>query len=177
MSESDDRLDPEQVEQIAEDAGVSPDILREAERAVKDVAGLEVDLNDAESIERLRQRLPKNPDVAHLTHAMMPPAFREVLEYVEPSDRQSGYWRRSRERRDPTALSAAELRHRIEFIESRKRHSDERGVTETRDGRRVAESALRTGDELRGEDYTDRSMGEKARERGAKLLSRFRDVI
>lgn len=154
-------------------------VLADVEAALANLAGLDVDLADPADLERVRRQLPTEPRRATLLQAALPPALADALEYVRPSARQSGYWRTSPERSDPTELSPAELRHRIAFVQSRQVHAEVDGTVELADGRRVPRSAMRTGADLRGESFgePDDPPTDTERARGAKLLTRLKESV
>jgi hypothetical protein len=176
-----DVADPEAVNAVLPgDADVDA-ILDDVEQVMHDLANLDVELDQPGDLELVRRELPTEPHRAELVAAALPAPLRNELEYVHPCDRQSGYWRRSRERSNLSALSDAELKHRLAFTESRIANRGVDGTTRTADGRRIARSVDRTGDELRGASFTDTDDGgeltEQDRERGRSLFSRVRDRL
>lgn len=164
------------VEELADDQQA---VLRQAEDAFA-VFDQELDLADPADLEAFRRELPTDPAVAELVHAGMPRPLREALEFVDCSDseRQSSYWRVSRERSDPGALSNAELRQRRAFIKSRINHRED-GVERTTDGRYISRSAARTGEDLRGESFRepDDPPTKTVRERGRRFASKVRRAL
>lgn len=166
----------------AEADAIDDQTLARAERALVDlvdtVDGTDGGLAPAD-LERLRQSLPTDPDVAQMVHAGMPRALHETFEYVHPSDRQAGYWRKSRERSDVSQLSDAELRQRAAFVDSRIDHRGRMGTERQRDGRRLSRSSQATAAELRGESFraADDPPTETERERGEGLLDRLRSYF
>lgn len=162
-----DALDapPEQVDQILEDV----------EAALRDVAQMDVDVDEPADLDRARQRLPTDPHRAALVEAALPRALRESIEYVRPSERQAGYWRRSRERRDPSALSDAELRQRLDFVRSQREQRGTEGTVSTPDGREIPRTAAKTREKMTGNDYSDADAGDRGKGKGllTRILSRI----
>lgn len=159
-------------------ADVDEAVLRDVERTIETLLDMELDLERPADLERVRQALPTDSRRAQILHFMLPRPLREALEYVEENDRQAAYWRRSRERADPEALSPAELRQRIAFIEAASETQGRDGVVPTRDGRFVSSSAIDLGEQLRGAEFRDPDeLTATEQRRGRELLSRIKDTL
>lgn len=166
-----------QIEDVAQAMDTTVDdverALDEAEGVLRDLADLDLEIEDAADLERARRSLPSDPTTAMLVDAALAGTrLGDALEYVSPSERQDGYWRRSRERSDPRALSDAELRQRHAFATAAMERRGLEGTVRTPDGRRIPKAAAETGAEIEGEDFTtedDDVDGEK----GKGLLRRI----
>lgn len=177
--DADAALDEEYAHLVPDDEDPQ-EVLADVQRALEQVARVDVHVTDHDDLRRVVSDLPTEPHRARLVHAGLPPLLRNAIEYVEPSERQSGYWRRSRERSDPAALSDAEIKQRLAFIESRMDNREEFGTVATEDGRRISRSAAQTGDDLRGEtfrDADDARTTDTTRTKGKGLLRRILDRL
>lgn len=160
------------------DGAVDEAILRDVEAALAAVADVDIDLDDPADLERVRRVLPTEPRRARVTELALPPPLADAFEYVSASQRQDAYWRRSRERRDPEALTPAELRERIAFAEAAMAQAGNEGVVITEDGRRIPASARRTGDAHAGRSFTrDGELTDAEADRGRELLNRIRSFL
>lgn len=152
------------------------DVLSGVERTLNDLTGLDVDVNDVEDLDRVRDHLPTEPQRAKIIQAALPAPLRNALEYVSPSERQSGYWRRARERRDLSELSDEEVVQRHEFVQAATDVRGLEGTVRTEDGREIPRSAAVMGDDLEGEDF-DVDAEEDRRDKGLSILNRMREWI
>jgi hypothetical protein len=134
-------------------------------------------------LEELRRSLPTDPVVARLVQAGLPPALAETLEYVSASGRQDAYWRSKRERRDPEALSNAELRARRAFAETAHDQRGRDGITTTADAdgseRVISRTAAGIRDRLAGASFTaaEDPPTQTDKRRFDRLRARFERVI
>lgn len=149
-------------------------VLRDVQDALAGLANLDVDLQEPRDLDRVRQGLPTEPHRALLVQAALPDPLRHALEYVHPSDRQAGYWRRRRDRSTPEKLSDAELKERIAFGEAAREQRGETGVVATGDGRVIPRSAANVGEEVRGQEFAEDDVDE---EKGLGLLGRILDRL
>lgn len=178
MSESDARPvavieDDEFADQLPDDVDFGA-VLADVEQTINGLADLELTIDSPEDLEQVRQQLPTEPTRAEIVAAALPLPLRRELEYVHPSERQSGYWRRSRERRDPEALSDAELRQRKAFIETQIDNRGDDGTVWLNDGRQIPRSAVETARQLRGMEFTvSDGMTDAEAERGRSLFDRI----
>ncbi len=108
-----------------------------------------------EEIAEVRERLPTDPLQAAILQLALPQPLRERLEYVHPSSRQQGYWRRSRERSDVSQLSDAELRRHLCFNRIMQDQRGRTGTVQTSDGREVPETAIELQSEMTGQKFDD----------------------
>lgn len=165
---------------VAEDVDVDEDlreILADVQAALEDLAGMDVDVDEPADLDRVRDLLPTEPHRAELIHAALPAALANAIEYVHPSDRQAGYWRRSRERRDHRVLSDAELVRRWEFSQAARELRGADGTTDTVDGRRIPRTAAKMREEMGGRDYDDVSESDAEEENGLAILARIRQWL
>lgn len=146
------------------------DVLSDVQRALTHVSSVDIDVTEPADLDRVRQALPTEPHRARLVHAGLPEPLRYALEYVEPSERQSGYWRKSRERSDPAALSDAELEARYAFIEAGMAERGTDGVVRTGDGRVIARAADNIGDRITNREFAHDDPDE---EKGQGILDRI----
>lgn len=130
-------------------------ILADVQAAIERVVDTNVDLEEPADLDRLRHVLPTEPRRARLVHAALPPPIADAIEYVSASERQSAHWRKSRERSDPAALSDAELKQRLRFIDAAASTRGMDGVVVTADGREVARAPMQIGEQLRGEQQRE----------------------
>lgn len=137
----------------------------------------------AEDLERFRQTLPINPEMAELVQLALPFPFSEMFEFVRGSERQSAYWRLAPDRSEPR--SEAERRARERFATATQ-SGDGRGTIELADGKIVPVSAARAKaaqdrDQERGADagadvdVEELTSGE--RRRGRQALRRLRSLV
>lgn len=134
-------------------------------------------VDDPADAERLRRRLPTDPLAAEMTAAALEGTpIGDALEYVHPSDRQDGYWRRSRERSDPSALSDAELRQRLAFVKAAQDTQGENGTVTTPDGRQIPKTAAAMRDALGGESFAGKRR-RSVRQRAVALYERLRQAV
>lgn len=171
------------IEDLASELDTDPatvvDSLDDASAILEQLANQDItELSPAE-FERLRQTLPKDELTAEvLSVALQDTALGETLEYVRGSERQNAYWRRSRERSDPSVLSDAELRQRQKFIQSAIESRGHDGTVRTDDGRRIPTTAAEMGESLRGETFTDDSeLTQTERERGESIWQRIQSYL
>lgn len=135
---------------------------------------------DAETAEQIRTSLPTDPVTAELlSAALRGTPLGDVLEYVSPSDRQDGYWRRSRERSDPAALSNAELRQRYAFLQSARESCGLEGTTPTPDGRQIPKTAAAVGENLANTEFhhPDDDPPASVLDRGRDIVRRLRSAL
>lgn len=182
MSQTTQITDEEAVEEVADELELQPQrlesILSDVESVMADLAGMDLNINNPADLERVRTALPTEPHRAELLSAALPPALGNALEYVHESDRQSGYWRRSRERSDPEELSDAELRHRLTFVDTAIDQRGKDGTVRTDDGRQIPVAARKIGDRLDGASFdvdADRVDGD--RDKGKAILNRITSWI
>jgi|GEM_PF-4294094 len=167
-----------ELEDIADALDTDPervkDALDDVERVLHELADVEIDVDDPADLDAVRQVLPSKPIEAELTAAALRGTpLGQALEYVHPSDRQDGYWRRSRERSDPSALSDAELRHRHAFVKASMEARGIEGTVETDDGREIPRGAQRRGKVLEGESFAPEEDVDE--ETGKGILRRLLD--
>lgn len=124
----------------------------------------------AADLERFRQTLPTEPQVAELVNQALPYPWSDVFEFVHGSERQSAYWRVMPDRSEPR--SAAEREQRERFAEAARGAAGRRGTVEL-DGREVPASAAEIGRALEGE-RTDATSSTGA---GGHALERLRSVL
>ena len=150
-----DELDIEPAELIA--------IFEDVQSVLRDLAQIEIDVSVPADLERVRRALPADPVRAQLLSAALPDPLRQTFEYVRPSEHQAGYWRRSRERSDPSQLSDAELRRNLALQEIGNEIRGTEGTVQTADGREIPVSAAKIGERMAGrsfkEDGSDRGDG------------------
>lgn len=151
-------------------------ILQDVEHALADIADMEISITNPEDLERVRRSLPTEPFRAEIVSTALPPPLRGALEYVHPSERQDGYWRRSRDRSTPSALTDAELKQRLAFIEAARATRGKDGVVRTDDGRVISQSAEEIGSTLAGDEFRESPVGCNGH-RGRDLLERILDRI
>lgn len=149
-------------------------IAADVQRALEQIATLDVDVTDPEDVDRLRQSLPTEPVRARLVKAALPPALDHAIEYVAPCDRQAGYWRRAPPRSDPAVLSDAELKQRLAFVRAAANQRGTDGTTRTADGRRIPRSADGLASALDGTQF---STDTADADRGRGILDRIREVV
>lgn len=160
-------------EQLTEDDEFDA-VTADVQAALERLAAMEIDAADPEDIDRLRQSLPTEPTRARLLKASLPPALDHAIEYVAPSDRQSGYWRRAPPRSNPAELSDAELKHRLAFVRAARDQRGREGTTRTADGRRIARSADGLAEQLEGTTFATDDVDA---ERGQGIIDRIRSFI
>lgn len=139
--------DEAELRELVPDGVSLEDVLRDVQDALASVPWLSIDIQDPSDVDQVRTALPTEPTRARFVAAALPPVVANALEYVEPSDRQAGYWRRSRERSDPGALSDDELRYRLRFMQTAKDVRGTEGV-EYQDGNVMSKATLEMGREL-----------------------------
>lgn len=162
------------------------EILRDVQEILEELADLDLELTEPADLERARRVLPNEPHRAELVSAALPRSVTNAIEYVHPSDRQDGYWRRAPDR-SREAASTAQLRHRLAFTKATIKYRDEEGAVRTLDGRTIAQNAERIGSDLSGRSFREDDDGPGAdgngpggpsdSERGGKLLSSLRDFL
>lgn len=169
--------DPDLVE-AADELDIEPQeleaILSDVQSVLEHLAGMDIDLEDPADLEKVRTNLPTERHRAQFLAAAMPTPLRDALEYVRPSERQSGYWRRSRERSDPSALSDAELRRNLAMHEAGETIRGTTGTVETDDGREIPTSAAKIREEMAGRSFQDKDdHGPQSSESGLAILKRM----
>lgn len=179
MSEAEREPPAEEIEDVADALDTDPatvaDALEGVQEILDELADLDVDVDDPEDLDRVRQSLPTDRVEAELlSAALRGTPLGDVLEYVPANPRTSAYWRRSRNRTDPEQLSDAELKQRLAFVEDRIKRRGIPGTTEMPDGRRIPRSAAKTGEALRGQTFTDEE-DDVDEERGRGILRRLID--
>lgn len=153
--------DADSIEDVADALDTDPERVEAAldgvERTLRELAHVDIDVDEPADLETARRRLPTEPVGAELVAAALrgTPLGR-VLEYVRPSEHQSGYWRRSRDRSDPSALSDAELRQRHAFVTASIEARGVEGTVEVEDGREIPKGAEKRGEVLGGESFAPR---------------------
>lgn len=169
--------DVDEIEDVADALDTDPEHVEQAldsvEETLRQLADVDIDVDDPGDLDTARQALPTDPIEAELTAAALrgTPLGR-VLEYVHPSDRQDGYWRRSRERSDLDALSDAELRQRHAFVQASMDARGLEGTVETDDGREIPKGAERRAEELDGESF-ESDDEDTDEDRGRSILGRL----
>lgn len=149
-------------------------VAADVQRALEELAALDIDVTDPDDIDRLRQSFPTEPTRARLLKAALPPALDHAIEYVAPCDRQAGYWRRAPPRKNPAELSDAELQQRLAFVRAAKDQRGRDGTTRTADGRRIPNSARGLEQELAGAEFATDTPDT---ERGRSILDRVRSFV
>lgn len=168
-----DAAEREAVEGLAPPGDTVEAVLADVQAALDRVVDLDIDLEAPSDLDRVRQALPTEPVRAQLLQAALPQPLRGAIEYVSKSDRQSAYWRRSRDWSTPSALSDAEIRRRHAFIEAAADTRGEEGVVELADGRRISRTAAQIGEQLRDRDFSEDPDSDVDEDAGRRLFRRI----
>lgn len=171
-----DEEDREVLDRFVDDDDTIEAVLADVQAALERLVELGFDLEEPADLDRVRQALPTEPARAQLVHAALPDPIRESLEYVRPSERQSGYWRRPKNRTDYSKMSDAEVKSLFNFLETAEEMRGVKGTIELADGRRVPRSALAMRDELEGVSYTDDEL-DVDEEKGQGILRSIMDRL
>lgn len=130
----------------------------------------EADVVTAEDLDRLRRKLPTDPQRARLVDAAMPYPLSEVFEYVSGSEHQSAYWRVSPDRTIPRSQAEADVQER--FAEAARQAEGATGTIE-HDDREIPVSAKVTAEAVSGA----RTARNRAARSGRKALRRLREIL
>lgn len=149
------------------------EVLSDVNQVMQELANLDLQLENAADLECVRKSLPTDPARAVIIEKSLPPPLRDTLEYVHPSGRQDGYWRRSRDRTSLSELSDAELKQRHAFHLAAEASRGEDGVTSTEDGRVISRTADQLGETMKGTSFSDEEPEDP--DRGRDILSRLLD--
>lgn len=165
------------IEDVADALETDPERIEAAldgvERTLRELADVDLDIDDPGDLHVARRALPTDPIEAELTAAALRGTpLGDAVEYVHPNDRQSGYWRRSRERSDISELSDAELRQRHAFVKTSMEARGVEGTVETDDGRKIPKGAKQRAEELGGESF-ESDAEQRDSEKGKGILRRL----